>query len=159
MTTIRQFSCDDFFKYNPVELSDQPRSLVFNSLNVYLKHLLDAPEYCLVAESPTGHMMGYILADIEYKGSEFAVESHSYISLLVTSQNYRNIGVASYLMTAFESISKQKRFCYIDLHVQVSNIVAIALYHKLNFGVYQTLNDYYWSELDQRAYLMRKYLL
>ena len=71
MTTIRKITCDDFFRFNCVDLSDMPRSLVFGTLNVYLEPLEMFGDLNLVAEAPNGHLIGYILG----KGSTSSYQS------------------------------------------------------------------------------------
>ena len=61
MTTIRKITCDDFFRFNCVDLSDIPRSLVFGTLNEYLAPLEMFGDLNFVAEAPNGHLIGYIL--------------------------------------------------------------------------------------------------
>ena len=61
MTTIRKIACDDFFRFNCVDLSDIPRSLVFGTLKEYLGPLEMFGDLNLVAEAPNGHLIGYIL--------------------------------------------------------------------------------------------------
>jgi N-terminal acetyltransferase B complex catalytic subunit len=126
MTTIRQFTCDDFFKFNFVELCDQPRALCYHNLEEYLEYISKYPDYYLVAESPSGDLMGYIMGT-DTKGVE---ETRSCICLLVCSESYRSIGVATNLMNVFEWISKRKRCNYLELHVQISNSIAMKLYQK-----------------------------
>ena len=90
MTSIRQFNCDDFFKYNFVELSDQPRSLGCPSLNIYLEWLAEFPEYSLVAESPNGDVMGFIMGMDEEDDHAF---KYSQVCLIVCSSFHRKIGI------------------------------------------------------------------
>ena len=71
MTTIRKITCDDFFRFNCVELSDLPRSLAFRMLNAYLEPLEMFGDLNLVAEAPNGHLIGYILG----KGSTSSYQS------------------------------------------------------------------------------------
>ena len=61
MTTIRKIACDDFFRFNCVDLSDIPRSLVFGTLKEYLGPLEMFGDLNFVAEAPNGHLIGYIL--------------------------------------------------------------------------------------------------
>ena len=157
MTTIRQFTCEDFFRFNFVELCDQPRALCFHSLGGYLEYMSKYPDYYLVAESPSRDFMGYIMGTDTKSGENHGPSSC--VCLLVCAQSYRSIGVATQLMRVFEWISKRKRCDYIDLHVQLSNCIALSLYEKLGFTVHENLYDYYWVLADPRAYLMRKYLL
>ena len=151
MTTVRQFTCNDFFRFNFIELSDCPRSLTY-CLGEYLEHLAEYPEYFLVAESPSGDLMGYIMGRTEGDDEK----KHGHISLILCAPSYRRIGIARHLISTFEKILEQKQCCFIDLHVQVSNVIAMTLYHTLGFVIYQTVFGYYWPETDNDAYILRK---
>ena len=78
MTTIRQFTCDDFFKFNCVELCDQPRALCYHNLKEYFEYISKYPDYFLVAESPSGDLMGYIMGT-DTKEKEQQRDRNSYI--------------------------------------------------------------------------------
>ena len=156
MTSIRQFNCDDFFKYNMVELSDQPRCLASPSLRPYLKWLSKFSEYFLVAESPNGDMMGYIMGEDEK--NNHGVYDYGNVCLLVCSHFHRNIGTGTRLLESFERISKQKKLSYLNLHVQVINSAAINLYKKFGFDVVDVIYDYYYYIKENEAYLMQKRL-
>lgn len=151
MTMVRHFICNDFFRFNFIELADCPRSLTYD-LNTYLKHLAEYPEYFLVAEAPSGELMGYIMGKIKVDEET----KHGHISLILCAPSYRRIGLARHLISTFENIAEQKQCWFIDLHVQVSNGIAIALYHTLGFVIYQTMFGYYWHETDKDAYNLRK---
>ena len=78
MTTLRQFTCDDLFRFNGINLD--PLTEMYG-LSFYLQvgqlstHGLDRvnlfqymarwPEYFQVAESPAGDLMGYIMGKSE----------------------------------------------------------------------------------------------
>ena len=156
MTSIRLFNCADFFKYNFVELSDQPRSLGCTSLNIYLEWLAEFPEYSFVAESPNGDVMGFIMG-IEVE-DDYAFK-YSNVCLLVCSSVHRRIGIGTQLLKSFENVSKQKKQCLVSLYVQVVNSAAIELYRKLGFEVINCVPDYYDEILEKEAYLMEKRLV
>ena len=156
MTTIRQFNCEDFFKYNCVEISDQPRSLTYPSLGPYLRYLSEFSEYFLVAESPNGDIMGYIMGTDEETAE---LDEYGYVCLLVCSPVYRNIGTGTRLLESFENISKHKKHRFIDLHVQPINWAAIGLYQKSGFSIVDYISDYYSIIPEAAAYVMRKWLL
>ena len=156
MTSIRQFNCDDFFKFNFVELSDQPRSLGCPSLNIYLEWLVEFPEYSLVAESPNGDVMGFIMGIEEEDDYEF---KYSHVCLIVCSSVHRRIGIGTRLLESFEKVSKQKQQCLMSLYVQAINSAAIELYRKLGFEVTNCVPDYYDEILEKEAYLMEKRLV
>ena len=64
MTTLRQFTCDDLFRFNGINLD--PLTEMYG-LSFYLQYLARWPEYFLVAESPSGTLMGYIMGKSEVK--------------------------------------------------------------------------------------------
>ena len=55
MTTLRQFTCDDLFRFNPVNLDPLTETY---GVQFYLQYLARWPEYFLVAESPSNDIMG-----------------------------------------------------------------------------------------------------
>ena len=57
MTTLRQFTCDDLFRFNPVNLDPLTETY---GVQFYLQYLARWPEYFLVAESPSNDIMGKI---------------------------------------------------------------------------------------------------
>ena len=62
MTTIRQFCCDDLFKFNNINLDPFTETY---GIGFYLQYLARWPEYFLVAESPAGDAMAYIMGKAE----------------------------------------------------------------------------------------------
>lgn len=64
MTTIRQFTCDDLFRFNPINLDPLTETY---GIGFYLQYLARWPEYFLVAESPSQELMGYIMGKAEGK--------------------------------------------------------------------------------------------
>ncbi len=61
MTTIRQFTCDDLFRFNPINLDPLTETY---GVGFYLQYLARWPEYFLVAESPAGDLCGYIMGKV-----------------------------------------------------------------------------------------------
>ena len=55
MTTLRQFTCDDLFRFNPVNLDPLTETY---GVQFYLQYLARWPEYFVVAESPSNDIMG-----------------------------------------------------------------------------------------------------
>ena len=64
MTTLRQFTCDDLFRFNGINLD--PLTEMYG-LSFYLQYLARWPEYFMVAESPSGSLMGYIMGKSEVR--------------------------------------------------------------------------------------------
>ena len=59
---MRQFTCDDLFRFNGINLD--PLTEMYG-LSFYLQYLARWPEYFMVAESPSGSLMGYIMGKSE----------------------------------------------------------------------------------------------
>ena len=71
MTTLRQFKCDDLFKYNGINLDPLTETY---GVGFYLQYLAKWPEYFLVAETPGKNLMGYIMGKAEGEISTFMPE-------------------------------------------------------------------------------------
>jgi hypothetical protein len=56
MTTLRQFSCDDLFRFNNVNLDALTETY---HIPFYLQYLQSWPDYFVVDEAPGGQIMGY----------------------------------------------------------------------------------------------------
>lgn len=136
MTTIRQFCCDDLFKFNNINLDPFTETY---GIGFYLQYLARWPEYFLVAESPAGDSMAYIMGKAEGPDENW----HGHVTAVTVGEGYRRLGLAKRLMDALEEISEKKSCYFVDLFVRVSNSVAITMYHKLGYVVYRTVVDYY----------------
>merc|ERR1712037_293111 len=151
MTTLRQFTCDDLFRFNPVNLDPLTETY---GVQFYLQYLARWPEYFLVAESPSNEIMGYIMGKAEGSGENW----HGHVTAVTCSPQHRRLGLAASLMASLEEISEKKRCYFVDLFVRVSNQVAITMYKNLGYTVYRTVLQYYSGEVDEDAYDMRKAL-
>ena len=58
MTLYRPFNCTDILKFNRVNLDPLTETY---AVGFYLQYLAKWPEYFMVAESPSGEIMGYIM--------------------------------------------------------------------------------------------------
>ena len=83
MTTLRQFTCDDLFRFNPINLDPLTETY---GVGFYLQYLARWPEYFLVAESPGGDLMGYIMGKAEGKFCRLSSPSRS--KSMITSANF-----------------------------------------------------------------------
>merc|ERR1711934_576748 len=151
MTTLRQFTCDDLFRFNPINLDPLTETY---GVGFYLQYLARWPEYFLVAESPGGDLMGYIMGKAEGNNENW----HGHVTAVTCAPAHRRLGLAGRLMDALEKISEQKKCWFVDLFVRVSNAVAITMYKNLGYVVYRTVLQYYSGETDEDAYDMRKAL-
>lgn len=151
MTTLRQFTCDDLFKFNGINLD--PLTEMYG-LSFYLQYLARWPEYFMVAESPSGTLMGYIMGKSEGTNENW----HGHVTAVTVGPQHRRLGLAQKLMHGLEEMSNAKLCYFVDLFVRVSNSIAIGFYKKLGYSVYRTVLQYYSGENDEDAYDMRKAL-
>nr|ACO14941.1 N-acetyltransferase 5 [Caligus clemensi] len=152
MTTIRQFTADDLFRYNTINLDPLTETY---GIEFYLQYLARWPDYFVVAESFSGDLMGYIMGKAEGSGENW----HGHVTAVTCDFTYRRLGLARRLMNALEMISEKRKCYFVDLFVRVSNVVAINVYLKLGYCVYRIVLEYYSNEyLDEDAYDMRKSL-
>lgn len=151
MTTIRQFTCDDLFRFNNVNLDPLTETY---GLPFYMQYMAHWPEYFQVAESPSGEIMGYIMGKAEGNGDQW----HGHVTALTVAPEFRRLGLAAKLMNNLEEISEKKRCYFVDLFVRVSNKVAVDMYNKLGYSVYRRVIEYYSGEVDEDAFDMRKAL-
>lgn len=152
MTTLRQFTCDDLFRFNNVNLD--PLTEMYG-LPFYLSYLAHWPEYFQVAESPSGDLMGYIMGKAE--GHMANEQWHGHVTCVSVETSFRRIGLAGGLMKGLEDISEKKNCFFVDLFVRASNVIAVNMYKQLGYVIYRTVLEYY-SNPDEDAYDMRKAL-
>ncbi len=152
MTTVRQFTCSDLFRFNSINLGPLTRTF---SLNLYLQHLCIWPDYFLTAESPAGDLVGYIMGK-----SEGASENnwHGHVTTVAAAPEFRRLGVAAKLMNALENISEKKECLFVDLFVRVSNTAAINMFRLLGYTVYRVILQNHSEDIDEDVYDMRKAL-
>ena len=87
MSSIRQFTCDDLFKISYINLD--PLSEMY-TISFYLQYMVRWPEYFMVAESPTGNLMGYIMGKSEGKNENW----HGHVTSVSVAPDYRRIGMS-----------------------------------------------------------------
>ena len=145
---LRPMVLDDLQRFNNINL-DYWTEMYTTSF--YTTYLIKDPDLCVVAESSSGALAGYLLAKVEGTGLDW----HSHISAISVSPEFRKLGVARKLLDYFETVSEDTHFCYFaDLYVRVSNDVAIEMYRKRGYEVFRVVTGYYSGEED--AYDMRK---
>lgn len=87
MTTTRRFRADDLFRFNNVNLDVLTET--YNNA-FYLQYLATWPDYCVVQESPSKRLMGYILGKAEGEGKRW----HGHVTAVTIAPEYRRIGCA-----------------------------------------------------------------
>ena len=142
---------DDLQHFNNVNL-DYWTEMYTTSF--YTTYLLRDPDLCVVAESSSGAIAGYLLAKVEGSGEDW----HSHISAISISPEFRRLGIAKMLLDWFESVSAKVHFCWFaDLYVRVTNSVAIEMYKRRGYHVFREVVGYYSGV--ENAYDMRMPLI
>jgi len=150
MTTLRQFTCNDMFRFNCVNLDKLTETY---NLPFYLQYMARWPNLFCVAENPSGVLMGYIMGKAEGLGTNW----HGHVTAVTVEPNSRRMGLARYFMNWLEAESDKTYAGYfVDLYVRVSNKVAINMYKSFGYVIYRQVLDYYSGE--EGAYDMRKSL-
>jgi N-terminal acetyltransferase B complex catalytic subunit len=145
---LRKMTLSDLSNLNNINLDCWTEMY---TTSFYTSYLAKDPDLCVVAESTSGALAGYLLAKVEGSGSEW----HSHISAISVSPEFRKLGVARILLDYFEEVSDDLHHCYFaDLYVRKSNQIAIEMYQRRGYTVFRTVSGYYSGEED--AYDMRK---
>ena len=85
MSTLRQFTCDDLFRFNGINLD--PLTEMYG-LSFYLQYMARWPEYFMVAESPSGDLMGYIMGKSEGQNENW----HGHVTAVTVGPEHRRLG-------------------------------------------------------------------
>eukprot|EP01116_Phalansterium_solitarium_P018763 TRINITY_DN5088_c0_g1_i1.p1 TRINITY_DN5088_c0_g1~~TRINITY_DN5088_c0_g1_i1.p1 ORF type:complete len:174 (-),score=61.00 TRINITY_DN5088_c0_g1_i1:140-661(-) len=151
MTTLRRFTCDDLFNFSNVNLDALTETY---HLPFYLQYLSRWPDYFVVAESPNGTMMGYIMGKAEGAGEQW----HGHVTAVTVAPESRRLGLARRLMGGLEKTSERYKGYFVDLFVRASNKLAIGMYTQFGYRTYRTVLEYYSGDPAEDAYDMRKAL-
>ncbi|KAJ3102471.1 N(alpha)-acetyltransferase 20, NatB catalytic subunit [Phlyctochytrium planicorne] len=152
MTTIRRFVASDLFKFQNINLDPLTETY---QISFYLQYLAQWPDYFVMAESPSGARMGYIMGKAEGNG----VLWHGHVTALTVAPEFRRLKLAKLLMQNLEEVSEKIYNTYfVDLFVRVSNNVAINMYKKFGYSVYRRVLGYYSGLHSEDAFDMRKAL-
>ena len=155
MTIYRPFNCDDFFKYNNINLDPLTENY---GIPFYLSYISQWPEYFRMAESASGKLVGYIMGKSE--STRGVDEWHGHVTAVTVSPDYRKLGIGASLIQFLEDVSERKKCYFVDLYVRASNAIAVALYEKLGYVVYRRVLGYYSNpgQPDEDGLDMRKSL-
>eukprot|EP00297_Palpitomonas_bilix_P016875 CAMPEP_0113871952 /NCGR_PEP_ID=MMETSP0780_2-20120614/2930_1 /TAXON_ID=652834 /ORGANISM="Palpitomonas bilix" /LENGTH=175 /DNA_ID=CAMNT_0000857403 /DNA_START=94 /DNA_END=621 /DNA_ORIENTATION=- /assembly_acc=CAM_ASM_000599 len=148
MTSIAEFSTDDFFRFQHVNLDIFTENF---GVSFYLQYLATWPDLCYTAEGPDKRVAGYMYGKAEGNGKEW----HGHVTAVTVGPQYRRCGLAKLLMNELEERS-DKIFdgYFVDLYVRVSNTAAVEMYKGMGYTVYRTVLQYYDGNED--AYDMRR---
>ncbi len=152
MTTIRPFSIFDLFKFNNVNLDILTETY---HTNFYGKYLAVWGEYCVSAENSSGMIEGYVLGRLNWvklniikgkvegeKNDEVKKSWHGHVTAVTVAPYFRRQGLARALMNFLEKVSEEiHNGFFVDLFVRSSNTIAINMYKKLGYEIYQTVDQ------------------
>ncbi|KAI8453507.1 hypothetical protein BY996DRAFT_7149343 [Phakopsora pachyrhizi] len=136
MSLLRPFQATDLFRFNNVNLDPWTETY---SVSYYLQYLCTWPDLINLAEAPNGQVMGYVMGKTEGEGKNW----HGHVSAITVSPLYRRLSLARSMMGLLEQASDQQRCYFVDLFVRVSNDLAIEMYEKFGYSVYQRVLNYY----------------
>ena len=88
------------------------------------------------------------MGKIEGEGENY----HGHITAVTVAVDFRRQGVAKMLMNKFEQVCIENDCYFIDLYVRISNKVAVEMYTKMGYVVYQQIIEYYSGEDAEDAY-------
>ena len=114
MTTLRQFTCDDLFRFNGINLD--PLTEMYG-LSFYLQYLARWPEYFMVSESPSGALMGYIMGKSEGQNDNW----HGHVTAVTVGPQYRRLGRKYFFIC-----SRQRHKPFLNSLEKVLGLVPIA---------------------------------
>ena len=160
MSTIREFSLYDMLKFNNVNLDILTETY---TTNFYGKYIAIWNEFNVAAQNSCGMIEAYILGKVEGdKNDEKKKNWHGHVSAVTVAPYFRRQGLARSLMDFLEEVTQEQHDgYYVDLFVRSTNKVAIDMYKKFGYIIYQTINKYYSTDGIQPAedaYDMRKSL-
>mmetsp|Transcript_1987 Transcript_1987/g.4441 ORF Transcript_1987/g.4441 Transcript_1987/m.4441 type:complete len:182 (-) Transcript_1987:4157-4702(-) len=155
MTTLRPFKLMDLFKFNNVNLDILTETY---GIHFYGRYLASWPEYCQIAESPSGTVQGYVLGKVEGAQFDDSLKSwHGHVTAVTVAPTSRRQGLATALMKYLEDVTVQRHNgWFVDLFVRKSNQVAIGMYEKMGYVIYRKVRGYYSGPDSEDAYDMRK---
>ena len=97
-----------------------------------------------------------IVGAITWKYDICQGERFVYIMTITVLSEYQRYNIGSQLLQELINIHKNvKEIKYINLHVQISNEIALKFYLKHNFDLVKTVENYYTDIEPKDAYYLR----
>ncbi|CDH48433.1 n-acetyltransferase 5 [Lichtheimia corymbifera JMRC:FSU:9682] len=150
MSLLRRFKATDLFEFNNVNLDVLTETY---NISFYLQYLAQWPDLFCVQMSTHDRLMGYVMGKAEGTGKNW----HGHVTAITVAPEYRRLGLADGMMNLLEDVSeKTYNGWFVDLYVRVSNAVAVGMYRKFGYSVYQRVKNYYTGATNEDAYDMRK---
>lgn len=150
MVSIKRWSVTDIWDYGRVNIDKWTENY---SISFYLYYTIQWPSMHFTLRNNSDKIIGYILGSA---GEDNKKPDHGHITAVSVSEDYRRLGLATFLVKMLEEVSINKYNAYfVDLYVRPTNQNAQNLYHKMGYIVYRRIIKYY-STLDEDGLDMRK---
>ena len=148
---VRRCTSEDLegvIKVNEQELPEDYPYFFYNSI------LDNYPESFLVACNSNGEIIGYIMWRVERTPAlnSLKLKNNGHLVSIAISKNYRQLGIASTLLSHSMKKIKKYKIDEFVLEVRVSNYEAINLYKKFDFQTHSIKEKYYRD--GENAYYM-----
>jgi len=150
---------DAFAKGASEQYIDEP------ALDIYIEKLLNEGITLVAIENNQviGALLSCPLAFDEYVTSEitenFAVEKCVYVAEMMVAEKARGKGVGRQLLAAFFEMSDTKQYSDAFIRVWDKNVGAIALYEKMGFVPYTTIEQTKQKANGSETFVMQKIYL
>jgi len=121
----------------------------------FYKSILDNyPESFLVACNSNGKIIGYIMWRVERTPAinRLKLKNNGHLVSIAVSKNYRQLGVASTLLSHSMKKTQKHKIDEFVLEVRITNYEAINLYKKFNYKTHSIKEKYYRD--GENAYYM-----
>ena len=139
----------NLLSFNPINIVQlkafNQRTFPVNYLKSFYSDVIDKHVNLCVGLTYKDYLIGTICCRIQKKSVLLLKGHHVYIMLLGIDPQFRQKGLASYLLEyIYDKIEMEyTHISYIYLHVQVNNTCALNFYQKHGFLVYKTVYNYY----------------
>uniref|UniRef100_A0A7E4V8R5 N-alpha-acetyltransferase 20 n=1 Tax=Panagrellus redivivus TaxID=6233 RepID=A0A7E4V8R5_PANRE len=152
MFSVADFQNEDLLKINSINLDPYTETY---GIQFYAQYMCGRMPFVFYkAEDKKGRLAGYLMGKLEGEGDQW----HGHITAITVGDAFRRQGVARLLMDKFEKLCIEQNCYFIDLYVRISNKVAVEMYTKMGYIVYQQIIEYYSGEDPEDGYDMHKAL-
>jgi len=162
MTTLREFTLQDLFKFNRIMFDSLTEVY---PLSYFYNKILNYPYLAEVATAPDGQIIGFLIGcrtvdanDRVGNGKGLELKNnHGHVIALSINNDYRCLGLGTLLMKKFTERLNLKHDLFVDLFVRSQNVRAIRLYKSLGYVIYRKIPRLYGDDdgYDMRLPLSR----
>ena len=126
----------EFMEYHKQNYPKLGFDFVKNAPDIWEKYFqttVRSPKKVAFVAEVHGKLVGYLLGGIVKRPPVFTVQEVALITDIAVTEKWKNKGIGTVLMEAFESWCKEKGLETITLRVADQNTSAIGFYNKHNF--------------------------